>query len=85
MDAVISNFHVIGEAADQLPEDVKEKYDEIKWRDVKDFRNVLIYKYWEIDRDIIWEIIEDELPELKQDLEKITDRESEQEEKPESS
>ena len=50
VDAVVRNFEIIGEASRQLPDDVKEKYHEIKWKDLIDFRNVVIHEYYCICR-----------------------------------
>lgn len=42
VDAVIRNFEVIGEATKNIPEEIKEKYPEVEWKEATGFRNVLI-------------------------------------------
>ncbi|WP_040295012.1 HepT-like ribonuclease domain-containing protein [Beggiatoa alba] len=67
-DAVIRNFEVIGEAANQLPELFCEQNPHIQWRRMADFRNVLVHKYFGVDLQLVWEITQYNLPELKQQI-----------------
>jgi uncharacterized protein with HEPN domain len=62
--AVIREFEIIGEAVGKLPESFKERHPEIEWQDIKDFRNLLSHEYFGIDLEIVWRIIEDDLPSL---------------------
>lgn len=70
-DAVIRNFEVVGEATKNLSDDLKLKYPNLPWRKVAGFRDVLIHGYINIDLDTIWDIIEQELPNLKAGVERI--------------
>jgi uncharacterized protein with HEPN domain len=71
VDAVIRNFEVIGEAANRLPDEFKEKNDIIDWHKIRGFRNRIIHDYMGIDYVLVWEIRNDYLPVLIADLEKI--------------
>ena len=71
-DAVVRNFEIIGEAANRLPEDFREKYPEIDWHRIRGFRNRIIHDYFGIDYAIVWKIKETYLPELLQKLRNIT-------------
>lgn len=62
--AVIREFEIIGEAVGKLPESFKKRHPEIEWQDIKDFRNLLSHEYFGIDLEIVWRIIEDDLPVL---------------------
>ncbi len=62
--AVIREFEIIGEAVARIPRDVKMHYRNIPWRDIKDFRNVLIHEYFGVDLEIVWKVIHKELKEL---------------------
>ena len=62
VDAVINNLENIGEAAKNL-EDEREGF---KWRDISDLRDVLVHQYFRADKEIIWDILENELPHLKE-------------------
>jgi uncharacterized protein with HEPN domain len=71
VDAVIRNFEIIGEAANQLPAEFTAQHPRIPWRDLADFRNVLIHQYFGVDLRMVWEIAEMNLGELKQQLQAI--------------
>ncbi|NWF66595.1 MAG: DUF86 domain-containing protein [Campylobacterales bacterium] len=62
--AVIREFEIIGEATKYLPTDITDKYSDIGWRDIKDFRNLLIHEYFGVDFEIVWNTIKDDLPKL---------------------
>ena len=64
-DAVYRNFEVIGEAAGKLSTAFQQTHFEIKWRILKNFRNVLIHRYFEVDNDIFWHVIQSELKDVK--------------------
>ena len=55
--AVTKSFEIMGEAIYNIPDEIKDKYKEIPWRNIKDFRNMIIHQYWSIDYDIEWKII----------------------------
>jgi uncharacterized protein with HEPN domain len=71
IDAVIRNFEIIGEAANRLPDDFKERYAEIDWHRIRGFRNRIVHDYMGIDYEIVWEIRDKYLIELIASLEKI--------------
>lgn len=71
IDAVLRNLEIIGEAAVQLPKEIKEEYKVIPWRDIQDFRIVVAHHYWNINRERIWDIIENKLDTLKHQVEEI--------------
>ena len=64
VDAVIRNFEVIGEAATRLTENYKNNNPEIEWSHLRGFRNRIVHEYFGIDLEIVWHIIEENLPEL---------------------
>ena len=55
---------VIGEAANKIPEDFKQKHLEIDWRAIIGMRNIIAHGYFTIDSDIIWDTIQKDIPEL---------------------
>ena len=71
VDAVIRNFEIIGEAASMLPKSFTAIHKNINWRSIKNFRNLLIHEYFGIDLKFVWNIIEDKLPDLEQELHQI--------------
>jgi len=71
VDAVIRNFEIIGEAANRLPEDFKDKHSNIDWHRIRGFRNRIVHDYFGIDYSIVWEIKESFLPNLLQSLKSL--------------
>jgi uncharacterized protein with HEPN domain len=70
-DAVIRNFEIIGEAANRLSEEFKDKYPEIEWHRIRGFRNRIVHDYSGIDFEIVWQIKENFLPEMLQKLRRL--------------
>ena len=64
-------LQIIGEAARSMSVQTKEKYSEINWRDIIDFRNLLVHEYFRVDLQIVWQILEQEIPILKLQIDKI--------------
>ena len=71
VDAVVRNLEVIGEAARHVPEDVREEYDAVPWKDIIGIRSVLIHEYFGVDFGILWATIETDLPTLTPLLESM--------------
>lgn len=74
-DAVIRNFEIIGEAANRLPEEIKEKHQEINWFRIRGFRNRIVHDYMGIDYSIVWSIIENDLESLSGEISKVINSE----------
>ncbi len=64
-DAVIRQLEIIGEASSKLTPDFIKTNPEIPWREIKDFRNKLIHDYWELELDLIWNVIIQDIPLLE--------------------
>lgn len=71
IDAVIRNFEIIGEAANRLPEEFKEKHNAIDWHRIRGFRNRIVHDYMGIDFGIVWDIRNNYLPSLIESLQNI--------------
>ena len=71
VDAVIRNFEVIGEAAKNLPEEIKSKYPEVPWSEMYLLRNKISHEYFGVDYEIIWDVATNYLPENKKQIEAI--------------
>jgi uncharacterized protein with HEPN domain len=67
--AVVKCLEIIGEAAARLSEEVQDSLSEVPWPDIVGMRNRLIHGYFDIDYDIVWATVQDELPALVQRLE----------------
>src|SRR5262245_33467770 len=53
-DLVTRRLEIIGEAVKKLPDEFKQEYPRIPWRDIGDMRNVLIHVYFDVDYKIVW-------------------------------
>ena len=71
-DATLMNFVVIGEMVNKLSEEFKSNNSLIDWYRVKDFRNIIAHNYFGIDAEEVWQIINNDLPKLKDDLNSIS-------------
>lgn len=69
--AIVRCFEIIGEAVKNIPEEVKEKYPQIPWKDMAGMRDKLIHEYFGIDYEILWETIKHRIPELRKEWLKI--------------
>lgn len=70
-DATIRNLELLGEAASRIPGEIRESAAEIPWRQIVATRNRLIHAYLGIDNDILWNIIEQDIPELLPRLKRL--------------
>lgn len=69
--AVVRSLEIIGEATKKLPFDLKEKHTKIEWRAIAGTRDKLIHDYFGIDYDIFWDIVTNEIPDLKNRIQEI--------------
>lgn len=69
--AVIRKIEIIGEAAKNIPEEFRKKYNFIPWRDITGIRDVIIHAYFGVDTHTIWKVINEDLPILKENIEKV--------------
>ncbi len=70
-DAVMMNFIIIGEMVDRISEEFKKDNPQIEWIRIKGFRNLVAHDYFGIDAEEVWQIIFNDLPILKTEIEKI--------------
>lgn len=66
--AVKRNFSIIGEAVARIDKPFKDKYSSVDWRQVKDFRNIIVHDYFGIDDTIVWDIIHLNLDQLEKEI-----------------
>lgn len=65
IDAVARNLEIIGEAVRQLPDDFRNANREIPWSQIGGMRNRIVHEYFGLDLEIIWQVIQHDLPELE--------------------
>jgi uncharacterized protein with HEPN domain len=63
-DPVVRNFEIIGEAAKHISEDLRKQLPHIEWRKAAGLRDMLAHAYFDIDNDILWDVVQNKVPEL---------------------
>jgi len=69
--AVEMNFIIIGEAANQIPEEIEEQYTAIPWNLMRAMRNRIVHVYFRVDEKLMWDTIQNDLPPLIPELKKL--------------
>ena len=69
--AVEMNFIIIGEAANQISEEIEEKYPSSPWNLMRAMRNRIVHVYFKVDEKLMWDTIQTDLPPLIPELEKL--------------
>ncbi len=69
--AIIRSLEIIGEATKNLPENLRLQNNQVDWKNIARMRDNLIHRYLGINYDIVWEVIEDKIPQLHKTVIKI--------------
>ena len=64
-DAVTRQLEIIGEASSRIDDQFKKLYPDIPWRKVIGTRNKIIHEYFNIDKNVVWQTCQEDIPELK--------------------
>ncbi|MBC8336238.1 MAG: DUF86 domain-containing protein [Anaerolineales bacterium] len=72
-DAILYNLIVIGEAANQISEAFQEKFHKIPWASMIGTRNIIVHGYDQVKLQIVWEILQRDLTQLKSEITKVID------------
>jgi uncharacterized protein with HEPN domain len=63
-DAVVHNLEIIGEATKNLSNNIRSEYDHVPWKKLAGVRDRLTHSYFDINYEIVWDIVKNELPKL---------------------
>lgn len=68
--ACVRSLEIIGEAVKNLPDDYRTHNNKIDWKSIAGMRDKLIHDYFGIDYDIVWDVIQNKLPDLTREIRK---------------
>ncbi len=64
-NACIRQLEIIGEACNRLSEELRNENPQVAWRSIVRLRNILIHQYFGVDAKVVWDIIQNDLPQLE--------------------
>lgn len=70
---IVSHLQIIGEACRAISADLRDKHPEIPWSKIIGMRHILVHDYFEIDSGIVWSVVENELPQLRTQIQAMVD------------
>ena len=65
VNAVVRSIEVIGGATKNIPKSIRDKYPLLPWKKMAGMRDRMIHEYFAVDLEILWKVVNDELPPLK--------------------
>jgi len=68
---IIHHLFIVGEAIAHISDEIQDKYHEIPWSKIIGMRNILVHGYFGIDTEVVWSVVENDLPGLKRNIQKI--------------
>ena len=76
LDAVVRNLEIIGEAAKNVPEEVRRSYPKIEWRKIAGLRDILSHTYFKVSEAILWDVVQNKVPSLAEQVKQILENDS---------
>ncbi len=70
---MVHHLAILGEAASGLTDELRSSCPQVPWKKLVGMRNVLVHGYFAIDCDIVWQVIEAELPTLKLEISRLVE------------
>jgi uncharacterized protein with HEPN domain len=73
-DGVVHQMVIIGEAVRAIAPELREKRSDLPWAEMVAMRNILVHRYYEVNLEIVWLVVEQDLPNIKEKVEDILRR-----------
>ena len=66
--AVVKNIEILGEASNMLTEEFRQAQPKTPWKQVNGTRNYIVHEYFQVDNNVVWDVITNDLPILEQQI-----------------
>jgi uncharacterized protein with HEPN domain len=75
--AFVRCIEILGQAAKGVPKSFRDKHQEVPWQSIAGMRDRFIHGYFAVDFDIVWDVVENKIPPLREQLQQILNAEQE--------
>ncbi len=79
--AVVKNIEILGEASNMLTSEFRDSHPQTPWKQINGMRNYIVHEYFQVDNNVVWDVITNDLPSLQK---QVTDYINEEENKSEA-